>query len=81
MNSLVEALGTHLCYGTRQRLQGQRIKAREKNKNRNKNWGKKETKKARELEERSRHVSDSRGRNRGALLRETGSGAANLLCE
>lgn len=33
---------THLCYRTRQRLQGQRIKAREKNKNRNKNWWKKE---------------------------------------
>lgn len=39
-NFLLKALRTHLCYGTRQTLQGQRIKAREKNKKRNKNWKK-----------------------------------------
>lgn len=38
LNFLIKALRTHLCYRTRQILQGQRIKAREKNKNRNKNW-------------------------------------------
>lgn len=57
-----EARKTHLGHRTCQILQGQRIKAREKNKNRNKNWrqGKKRvgTQKVRELEDHSGDVSD-----------------------
>lgn len=68
LNFQLKALRTHLCYGTRQRLQGQRMKAREKNKNRNKNWREKErererdeegTKKVRGLEAHSRYVSNT----------------------
>lgn len=76
---LIEALRTHLCYGTRQILQGQRIKAREKNKNRNKNWrrtGRKRRKGQRKwekLEEHSGYVSNSRDRNRGSVYRDTGN--------
>lgn len=56
-----EARKTHLGHRTCQILQGQRIKAREKNKNRNKNWrqGKRVgTQKVRELEDHSGDVSD-----------------------
>lgn len=64
---LRKALRTHLCYRTRQILQGQRIKAREKNKNRNKNWRQKGREKTRELKEHSEYVSNSRGRHRGSV--------------
>lgn len=77
LSFLLKARRTHLCYRTRQRLQGQRIKAREKNKNRNKNW--KERKRWRRDKESVRiigtldiqHVSNSRNRNRGSITKET----------
>lgn len=73
--TLPDAMATHLCYRTRQRLQGQSMKAREKNKNRNKNWREREieretgrveeeTKNVRELEEHSGHVRTSRDTHR-----------------